>query len=96
LNGEKKGISIFSEKPEILSKQVLILRKTKTTTMNLLLFLLLLSNFILPNSEDPQKERPNILFLIADDWSYPHAGVYGDPMVLTPTFDKLAQEGALF
>jgi arylsulfatase A-like enzyme len=40
--------------------------------------------------------RPNILFLIADDWSYPHAGVYGDQIVRTPTFDRIAREGALF
>lgn len=39
---------------------------------------------------------PNILFLIADDWSYPHAGIYGDKVVQTPTFDLLAKEGALF
>ncbi|MBN3521642.1 sulfatase [Algoriphagus lutimaris] len=43
-----------------------------------------------------QKSKPNILFLIADDWSFPHAGVYGDPIVRTPTFDRLAKEGALF
>ncbi|WP_296705314.1 sulfatase [Algoriphagus sp.] len=43
-----------------------------------------------------QEKKPNILFLIADDWSYPHAGVYGDPVVRTPTFDRLAAEGALF
>lgn len=41
-------------------------------------------------------QRPNILFLIADDWSYPHAGVYGDQVVRTPTFDRLAREGAVF
>ncbi len=41
-------------------------------------------------------ERPNILFAIADDWSWPHAGAYGDPVVKTPTFDRLAEEGALF
>ncbi|WP_289645271.1 sulfatase family protein [Maribacter aestuarii] len=40
--------------------------------------------------------KPNILFLIADDWSYPNAGVYGDSTVRTPTFDRLANEGALF
>lgn len=40
--------------------------------------------------------KPNILFLIADDWSYPHAGAYGDPTVRTPTFDRLANQGALF
>ena len=39
---------------------------------------------------------PNILFLIADDWSYPHASAYGDPVVRTPTFDRLAEEGILF
>ena len=40
--------------------------------------------------------RPNILFCLADDWGYPHAGVYGDPTVHTPTFDRLAREGILF
>ncbi len=43
-----------------------------------------------------QTKQPNILFLIADDWSFPHAGVYGDRVVRTPTFDRLAAEGALF
>lgn len=42
------------------------------------------------------QKQPNILFLIADDWSFPHAGVYGDGVVRTPTFDRLAAEGALF
>ena len=41
-------------------------------------------------------KRPNILFAIADDWGWPHAGSYGDPVVKTPTFDRLAREGVLF
>ena len=41
-------------------------------------------------------KRPNILFIIADDWSYPHAGVYGDYAVKTPHFDRIASEGILF
>ena len=49
-----------------------------------------------PVKETSSFERPNILFLIADDWSYPHAGIYGDPVVRTPTFDRIAREGALF
>jgi arylsulfatase A-like enzyme len=40
--------------------------------------------------------RPNILLAIADDWSWPHAGAYGDPAVKTPAFDRIAREGALF
>jgi len=40
--------------------------------------------------------QPNILFCIADDWSWPHASIYGDKVVRTPTFDRVAKEGALF
>ncbi len=39
---------------------------------------------------------PNILLAIADDWGWPHAGVYGDPVVKTPVFDRLAREGIRF
>jgi arylsulfatase A-like enzyme len=42
------------------------------------------------------QSRPNILFCIADDWGWPHAGAYGDPVVSTPAFDRLAREGVLF
>lgn len=41
-------------------------------------------------------DRPNFLFAIADDWGWPHAGSYGDPVVKTSTFDRLAREGVLF
>jgi arylsulfatase A-like enzyme len=44
----------------------------------------------------PADARPNVLVVIADDWSFPHAGVYGDPTVKTPHFDRLAGQGALF
>ncbi len=66
------------------------------------LFLMLLtallfgSNTIEMMDKVTKESQPNILFLIADDWSYPHAGAYGDPLVRTPTFDWLAKEGALF
>ena len=45
---------------------------------------------------DAEPPRPNILFCIADDWGWPHAGSYGDAVVKTPTFDRLATEGVLF
>jgi len=41
-------------------------------------------------------KKPNILFCLADDWGWPHAGAYGDKVVKTPTFDRLAKEGVLF
>jgi N-sulfoglucosamine sulfohydrolase len=40
--------------------------------------------------------RPNILYCLADDWGWPHAGVYGDRVVHTPTFDRVARQGILF
>lgn len=42
------------------------------------------------------QDRPNILFLIADDWSYGHAGIYGDRVVKTPYIDAVGREGAVF
>jgi arylsulfatase A-like enzyme len=40
--------------------------------------------------------RPSILYCLADDWSWPHAGVYGDKTIKTPTFDRVARNGMLF
>ncbi|MCB1123568.1 MAG: sulfatase, partial [Verrucomicrobiae bacterium] len=40
--------------------------------------------------------RPNILFAIADDQSYPHASAYGTDWVNTPGFDRVAKMGLLF
>ena len=44
----------------------------------------------------PAGSQPSILFAIADDWGYPNAGVYGDKVVRTPNFDRLAGQGVLF
>lgn len=41
-------------------------------------------------------KRPNILFVISDDQSYPHASAYGYQGISTPAFDRVAREGVLF
>lgn len=46
--------------------------------------------------KEKKKSPPNVLVLIADDWSYPHAGVYEDGPIETSTFNKIATEGVLF
>ena len=43
-----------------------------------------------------QSAKPNILFALADDWSYGHAGAYGCTWVKTPAMDRVAREGLLF
>ncbi|GIW78511.1 MAG: hypothetical protein KatS3mg105_0318 [Gemmatales bacterium] len=60
------------------------------------LFLLAFSALVADTTPGAEPARPNILFAIADDWGWPHAGAYGDPVVKTPTFDRLAKEGILF
>ncbi|GAA0878137.1 sulfatase [Algoriphagus jejuensis] len=40
--------------------------------------------------------KPNILFAIMDDASFPHMGAYGTKWVNTPAFDYVAREGLLF
>jgi arylsulfatase A-like enzyme len=44
----------------------------------------------------PASPTPNILFILADDWSFPYAGIYGDSMVRTPNLDLLAKTGVTF
>jgi N-sulfoglucosamine sulfohydrolase len=64
------------------------------------LILLLNIAFQAPTAPQGHREsilpRPNILFCLADDWGWPHAGVYGDPAVKTTAFDRIANEGVLF
>ncbi len=65
----------------------------RTICNSLLLFHLLSFAVSVAAADDA---RPNILFAIADDWGWPHAGAYGDAVVKTPNFDRLAEEGMLF
>ena len=43
-----------------------------------------------------QAKPPNILIMISDDQSFPHASAYGSKMVSTPNFDRIARDGMLF
>jgi N-sulfoglucosamine sulfohydrolase len=44
-------------------------------------------------SSGDRRRPPNILFCIADDWSWPHASSIEDKVVQTPTFDRVVREG---
>jgi arylsulfatase A-like enzyme len=53
---------------------------------------LLLASFVGLTAAD----KPNVLFLLSDDHSYPYLSCYGDANVRTPVLDKLAGEGIKF
>jgi len=57
---------------------------------------LIFMSFQLTIENDKGHKRPNILFVIADDQSYPYASVYGTNGVHTPAFDEVARSGMLF
>lgn len=41
-------------------------------------------------------ERPNILFIFADDWGWGDLSCHGHPYIQTPNIDRLAKEGTDF
>ena len=41
-------------------------------------------------------ERPNIVFIFADDWGWGDLSCHGHPYVKTPNIDRLAKEGTDF
>ncbi len=62
----------------------------------LICFVSSFANRVVRGADGVQAPRPNILFCIADDASYPHMGAYGCRWVKTPAFDRIAREGLLF
>lgn len=71
--------------------------KTTRIFINALAGTLVFSAFGCGQKKKPhEKERPNILFCLADDITYPHMGAYGCNWVETPGFDRVAEDGILF
>ena len=58
-------------------------------------FLFLLLAAVLPAVPARAQERPNILWISAEDISA-HLGCYGDPYAITPHLDALAEEGVRY
>lgn len=66
--------------------------------MKKFLFLFLLSLFFyLPflKAREPV-QKPNIIWIMADDMGYGDAGCYGQKHILTPNIDRMAKEGTRF
>jgi len=59
-------------------------------------FVLFLVSLFISSTQLLYAQQPNILFIIADDMSYPYSSVYGDQVVKTPNLERLAQHGVTF
>ena len=59
----------------------------------------LLSLAVLPNigcSKKATEQKPNIIYILADDLGYGELGCYGQKQIETPNIDKLAEKGVRF
>ena len=61
----------------------------------IILSTLLLSNTIGVMAQE-KNEKPNIVFVLADDMGIGDVGCYGQKKIKTPNIDKLAEQGLLF
>lgn len=52
--------------------------------------------FVTPDGQLAAAERPNIVFILADDLGWSDLGCYGSPFNETPNIDRLASEGLRF
>ncbi len=52
--------------------------------------------FLLPTLPVVAAEKPNIIFILADDLGYGDLGCYGQQLIQTPNLDRMAAEGMRF
>jgi arylsulfatase A-like enzyme len=48
------------------------------------------------NTTDEKVEKPNIIYILADDLGYGDLGCYGQQIIKTPAIDRMASEGMRF
>ena len=62
----------------------------------LIVLLAILTHVLVGTLQATESERPNIVFIFADDWGWGDLSCHGHPYVKTPNIDRLAREGTDF
>jgi len=64
--------------------------------MRVLALLVAVAGLSAPTSHLSAAEKPNVIFILADDFGWGDLGCYGHPYARTPNLDRLASEGTRF
>lgn len=63
---------------------------------NIFCLLLLTLPSVLFGKNNPEKRRPNIVFIMSDDHAYQAISAYSDKLIKTPNIDRIAKNGIKF
>ncbi len=66
------------------------------TQLNLLMLIVIIFASACQTKSTQVPDKPNILFIFADDWGWGDLSCHGHPYVKTPNIDRLADEGIDF
>jgi arylsulfatase A-like enzyme len=93
---EKHNWTRFVRK-DLFAPRVLSIRNFMKIKLKIL-FALIAALFCLMASDSTAatREKPNIIFILADDLGYGEVGCYGQKLIQTPQLDRMAREGIRF
>ena len=63
---------------------------------NLIPFLFISYSFFIISCLSPNKDSPNVIYILADDLGYGEVGFNGQKLIETPNIDYLASKGMIF
>ncbi|MDG2168174.1 MAG: sulfatase-like hydrolase/transferase, partial [Opitutales bacterium] len=98
LDSEKGNASVWFPEGFRLASTVALFLAGVSNTMKRTFSILSLFSLLLLVAESfaDDKDRPNIVFILADDLGYGDLACYGHPYAKTPYIDSLAKEGTRF
>jgi N-acetylgalactosamine-6-sulfatase len=73
-----------------------VLSRDKTMWIRVLAAAILFPAALPAFAKQPANDRPNVVFILADDFGYADLHCYGHPYARTPNVDRLASEGTRF
>ena len=68
---------------------IFIMQKKQTVFSVLFVAVCMISSYPLR-----AQDRPNIIFVLADDMGYSDLSCYGNPVIKTPFLDQMSRDGA--